>query len=473
MVSNQREPPQNHEAEQSVLGSIILDPTEALATVQALGLVPGDFYSESHQKIYRAMIRLDEAGSTVDLVTLTEELRASGELDSVGSVAYLTGVADIPGVSSNVEDYGRIVLEHARRRDLERIGRRIQAEATKGEASSEELFGQAQDWLRSRAPTERARRPIRASEQVPKLPEPLLSAYGQGGALLVPGEVCLLSGAGGVAKSTLALTVALELAGGCSAAKIFHGQPCPVLVATFEDSADRVRWRLQRQAEVLETGQHWGKPTPTAALKRVHVLPLRGRPVHGPRELPGARSGSYTDRPVPLPGWWDLWRAVRETEARLVVLDPALGAFVGEANAAAPVREFLMMLAEEADLHDAGALLIAHSRKAARGGGVAGDDPGHVAGSTHWLDGVRGVLTLHREGEAGDRHHVLRVAKANYGPSELECRLTPITVATAGAGRGMPVAFKADSGGWTGLGAKQAGKERSAKGEPEARNPYG
>ena len=215
-----------------------------------------------------------------------------------------------------------------------------------------------------------------------------------------------------------------------------------------------MRWRLQRQAEVLESGKHWGEgkqsPKPTAALDRVHVLPLRGRPVHGPREQPGARSGSYADRPVPLPGWRDLWRAVEETEARMIVLDPALGAFVGEANAAAAVREFLMLLAEEADLHDAGVLIVAHSRKAARGKDAPGDDVGHVAGSTHWVDGVRGVLTLHREGEAGNRHHVLRVAKANYGPSELECRLTPIVIGSVGTAGGMPVAFKAGPGGWGG-----------------------
>ena len=453
----QRQPPQNPEAERSVLGSIILDPTEALATVQDLGLEAEHFHVESHRTIYRALLSLADVGSAIDLVTLTEELRTSGGLDAAGGPPYLYGLADDVPTSAHVEHYTRIVLEHAGRRDLEQIGRRIQSEALKGEASVEELFGQASDLLRQRAPVEGARRAVPASAPVPALPEPLLQAHGQGGALLVPGEVCLLSGAGGVAKSTLALTAALELAGGQFAAKIFHGQPGPVLVATFEDSGDRVRWRLQRQAEVLESGGHWGKqsPEPRAALERVHVLPLRGRPVHGPRELPGARSGSYADRPVPLPGWWDLWRAVEETEARLIVLDPALGAFVGEANAAAAVREFLMLLAEEADLHGAGVLIVAHSRKAARSKDAAGDDAGHVAGSTHWVDGVRGVLTLHREGERGDRHHVLRVAKANYGPTELECRLTPITVGSVGAGGGMPVAFKAGTEGWTGFGSKQ------------------
>ena len=234
-----------------------------------------------------------------------------------------------------------------------------------------------------------------------------------------------------------------------------------------------MRWRLQRQAEVLESGKHWGEgkqsPKPTAALDRVHVLPLRGRPVHGPRELPGARSGSYADRPVPLPGWWDLWRAVEETGAQLVMLDPALGAFVGEANAAAAVREFLMLLAEEADLHDAGVLIVAHSRKAARSKDAAGDDVGHVAGSTHWVDGVRGVLTLHREGERDDRHHVLRVAKANYGPSELECRLTPITIGSVGTAGGMPVAFKAGPGGWMGFGAKSATSKGAMSGTTPCR----
>ena len=136
MVSNlprQREPPQNLEAERSVLGSILLDSTEALATVQALGLEAGHFHSESHRVIYRAMIRLTQRGCPVDLVTLTEELRTSGELERVGGVTYLIGVADIPGVSSGIEDYARIVLEHARHRELVRAAQRIQSLAHRGE----------------------------------------------------------------------------------------------------------------------------------------------------------------------------------------------------------------------------------------------------------------------------------------------------------------------------------------------------
>ena len=76
------------------------------------------------------------------------------------------------------------------------------------------------------------------------------------------------------------------------------------------------------------------------------------------------------------------------------------------------------------------------------------------------------MLTLHREGERGDRHHVLRVAKANYGPSELECRLEPLTVGSVGTGNGMPVAFKAGGDGWTGFGAKGAAAQEKGGRRP-------
>ena len=116
-----RTPPHNIEAEQSVLGSILLD-NEAYASLEGM-LTAGHFYKEANRKIFRAIERLFKRGDPMDLVTLTEELRQSGELESVGSVPYLIGLADSVPTAAYADSYARIVLEKATLRDLIEAGK--------------------------------------------------------------------------------------------------------------------------------------------------------------------------------------------------------------------------------------------------------------------------------------------------------------------------------------------------------------
>ncbi len=111
-----RTPPQNLDAEQSVLGSILLD-NEVFAALEGT-VRPDQFYKESHRKLYRAMERLFHRNEPIDLVTLTEELRQSGELDEVGNVPYLVGLVDSVPTAAYAESYARIVAEKAVLRDL-------------------------------------------------------------------------------------------------------------------------------------------------------------------------------------------------------------------------------------------------------------------------------------------------------------------------------------------------------------------
>ncbi|MEX2534746.1 MAG: replicative DNA helicase [Trueperaceae bacterium] len=111
-----RMPPQNLEAEQSVLGSVLLD-NEVFSQIE--GTLRADhFYKEGHRKIFRGMDRLFRRGEPMDLVTLTEELRQSGDLEVVGSVPYLIGLADSVPTAAYAENYARIVVEKAILRDL-------------------------------------------------------------------------------------------------------------------------------------------------------------------------------------------------------------------------------------------------------------------------------------------------------------------------------------------------------------------
>jgi replicative DNA helicase len=111
-----RTPPHNLEAEQSVLGSILLD-NEVYASIEGM-LSAEHFYKEGHRKIYRAMERLFRRGEPLDLVTLTEELRQTGELEAIGNVPYLIGLADSVPTAAYADNYARIVREKAVLREL-------------------------------------------------------------------------------------------------------------------------------------------------------------------------------------------------------------------------------------------------------------------------------------------------------------------------------------------------------------------
>lgn len=100
------------------------------------------------------------------------------------------------------------------------------------------------------------------------------------------------------------------------------------------------------------------------------------------------------------------------------MLDPALHAFVGEANAAGPVREFVGALASLAHEHAAAVLVLAHSTKSSRSGRHEDDpfDAGQISGSAAWHDAARAVLVLTRDKDDPTRWR-LAIAKSNHGPS--------------------------------------------------------
>ena len=116
-------PPQNLEAEESVLGAMLLSPT-AVGTVSEI-LSASDFYRESHAKIYRAALGLWSKGEPVDAITLVNELDERGELEAVGGQSRVAELAALVPSTSNVEHYARIVKEMATLRGLVRAGQEI------------------------------------------------------------------------------------------------------------------------------------------------------------------------------------------------------------------------------------------------------------------------------------------------------------------------------------------------------------
>lgn len=109
-------PPQNLEAEQSVLGSLLIDP-ECIVNVIEL-LSPEDFYKEAHGEIYKAILELNEHREPIDLVTLTNQLEKTTQLEAVGGRVYLAEIVNSTPTSANVEHYAKIVAEKALLRKL-------------------------------------------------------------------------------------------------------------------------------------------------------------------------------------------------------------------------------------------------------------------------------------------------------------------------------------------------------------------
>ncbi|MBU1032185.1 replicative DNA helicase [Patescibacteria group bacterium] len=136
-------PPQNIEAEQSLLGSLLID-KDAIVRISEV-LYPSSFYrSETHGPIFEAIKSLFEKREPIDLVTLTEELKRQGSYDRIGGSAYLTTLVNIVPTSAHIEHYAKIIRDHAMRRNLIAQATTLIAKAYEENQSVEELLEEAE-----------------------------------------------------------------------------------------------------------------------------------------------------------------------------------------------------------------------------------------------------------------------------------------------------------------------------------------
>jgi replicative DNA helicase len=131
-----RLPPQNMEAEQAVLGAILLNP-DVLTNVNEL-IRAEDFYRQGHQRLFQVMNELAEKREPIDLVTLTALLQDKNLLEEIGGVSYLTEIAALVPAISNVDYYARIVETKAMQRNLIRTASEIISDAY---TSEEDITG--------------------------------------------------------------------------------------------------------------------------------------------------------------------------------------------------------------------------------------------------------------------------------------------------------------------------------------------
>ena len=135
-------PPQNLDAEMSLLGAVLID-EETLADISEHVKAP-DFYDKRHGLIYDAMMRLYEKRKPVDLLTLTEELKKKNDIETIGGSAYLTELTNYVPTAAHAEAYAELVQQKAIRRRLIKASGQISEMGFDEETSTQELLERAE-----------------------------------------------------------------------------------------------------------------------------------------------------------------------------------------------------------------------------------------------------------------------------------------------------------------------------------------
>ncbi len=242
-------PPQNLEAEESVLGAMMLSPGAIGAVSEVLDA--SDFYRGSHAKIYHAAVGLYAKGEPVDAITLVDELEERGELEGAGGRVRLHELAALVPATANAAHYARIVREMATLRGLISAGQQIAQLGWERPGETQMLVDRAEqvvfDLSQSRVSTEfshieellkesfeRITQLYEAGADVTGVPsgfrdlDRLTSGFQEGNLIIVAGRPSM-------GKSALAL---------CMAANIALRHETPVALFTLEMSKSEVTQRL-------------------------------------------------------------------------------------------------------------------------------------------------------------------------------------------------------------------------------------
>ena len=143
--SDGRVPPQDVEAEKSLLGAIMLS-NDTLPDILNV-LRPADFYEKRHEAIFQAILDLYDKHKPIDLLTLTAELRASKKLKEIGGASYLTELSEFVPAAAHAKAYADIIEKAAVRRRLIKAGTEIANKAYEDDADASDLVGVAEAQL--------------------------------------------------------------------------------------------------------------------------------------------------------------------------------------------------------------------------------------------------------------------------------------------------------------------------------------
>lgn len=137
-------PPQNLEAEQMLLASLMDSPSEHVAEAAAF-VVAEDFYREGHRRIYQAITDLFHAGEPIEPITVTDRLEKVGELDTAGGRMAVLDLMASPFIAASYRTYAEMVRDAATQRRLVEVSRRIDAMVAQREGETSEMVQRAED----------------------------------------------------------------------------------------------------------------------------------------------------------------------------------------------------------------------------------------------------------------------------------------------------------------------------------------
>jgi replicative DNA helicase len=138
-------PPQNREAEMSVLGAMFFDEIALAKAIEVL--TPDFFYDLRHQNIFTSMTELFTRNQPVDLITVSEELKKRKQLEEVGGMAYLTQLTQVVPTAANIEHYARIVKDKALLRKLIQSATQIVQNSLEADGNAREMIDTAEKMI--------------------------------------------------------------------------------------------------------------------------------------------------------------------------------------------------------------------------------------------------------------------------------------------------------------------------------------
>jgi hypothetical protein len=241
---NLNPPPYDMEAEQAVLGSMLI---ERWALDKGLELLkPTDFYRECHAIIFDALRTLAEHNVPPDLITLQEELRSRGKLEDCGGTEYLMALIDVVPTAANIEHYARIVLDKSWLRRMQCVARELLNRTSRDSAEAEEVKA----WLLEQIERNGASQDLLGAGRLVSLQELLHTPCPEPEWIvepLIPAQsICLLAGDSGIGKSWIAAHIALCVAAGIPVFGRFPTSCRNVLVCDAEQSQPLVARRTHR-----------------------------------------------------------------------------------------------------------------------------------------------------------------------------------------------------------------------------------
>ncbi len=144
-TSSTTTPPQNLDAEASLLGSLLIDSDSFVKIADQISAE--DFFNDQHRLIFNAMRSLHDKRSPIDILTLSEQLKNSGELDRIGGASYLTELTNFVPTAAHMEQYAEIVADKSVRRRLIKASQAIAAIGAQDSKSLQELIEESETRL--------------------------------------------------------------------------------------------------------------------------------------------------------------------------------------------------------------------------------------------------------------------------------------------------------------------------------------